>query len=516
MALFKHFEYNNILLNNILLNEGQCNSIEQTFQTFLNASPPDTNALTLALEPFFSDKMLFSSGTEPYFAPTTLKDYPTDQIILTQIVEYCIEQYGFDEDNKDINFKKNIETLLAIPVIKRLVQQKNGYLLSVMNRKLEIRKEKIELLEKCKKLVLSLDTLDKSKHDECAEKLSDFLYRMKHPEEDEDKMQKSFDDFLQYMSKVQPDSEWKKKKTEKEIIAWLYAGDNAPIGPEMRFVFLSSVHRRYTEKKFTSLMLESLGRPNSETSISTLPDAIRAIEVTHEKMNFKTRWQACGMMLGGVTFGIECVMLILEKGTVQGLLDNPIEVISYIALGLLVFGYPMGKFFYSAHVKELDKQNKEHYFEKHFNLPPAQEEITENRGIKFNFVLFGVLAEAVLVFRGIISGFAFVLDMAIWSDQGGEYDNNIPGAYFWEESPSGLLSCVLAVSIVTFAAWVAYSLASGHYALDGKESNEHETAQEKDKRMRTEIKLNNAVLRFSPESRLTASLPMLRRCAAFG
>ena len=211
--------------------------------------------------------------------------------------------------------------------------------------------------------------------------------------------------------------------------------------------------------------------------MSHLPNALAAFKQTDAAMETKTKWQSRGMMLGGVTFGMEVVMIGLERVAWSDAIENPEVILALITAGFMIFGYPMGRFFKSAHHDALLKQNKESYFEAQYGQSKEQHSLVlfsdrlRNRP-GYAIAAFGVLAEGLLIFRGILSGIGFTADLLTLCVTGDDYENKIPGTYFMETCPeAGYVLCPLAT---LFAAAVSYCLMSGHFALDGRECCEHE------------------------------------------
>ncbi len=244
------------------------------------------------------------------------------------------------------------------------------------------------------------------------------------------------------------------------------------IRPQQRFVFLSLIDAHYPDKS-------EFGSVSSDNpkDMAHLPNALQALTVTHRKMEQKTKWQSYGMMLGGVTFGMEVVMLGLERVAWSDNAAHPEVILALVFAGFLVLGYPMGRFFKSAHHDALDKQNKELFFEAQYGQEAGQSQLVlfrERMKVRPGYAVaaFGVLAEGLLVFRGILSGTGFVADMFTLSIDNGDYENKIPGTYFMDAHPvMGGIFCMVAT---LFALAVSYSLMSGHFALDGRECCEHE------------------------------------------
>jgi len=239
--------------------------------------------------------------------------------------------------------------------------------------------------------------------------------------------------------------------------------------PKNRYVFLTLIREHYQY---------SYGDVSDDLKeMSHLPNALVAFDKTNAAMETKTKWQSRGMMLGGVTFGMEVVMLGLERVAWSDTIEEPGIILALIAAGFMIFGYPMGRFFKSAHHEALLKQNKENYFEAQYGEDKDKSSLVlfsqrmQNRS-GYAIAAFGVLAEGLLIFRGILSGIGFTADLLTLCATGDDYQNKLPGTYFMDTCPeAGYILCPMAT---LFAASVSYCLMSGHFALDGRECCDYE------------------------------------------
>lgn len=496
--------FNYLNKNGVEINEAVCSDFETYFSDYMQAGGQNNlTKLVNATLLFPADDTLNLA----HLPNSIVSDYPDNYLVLTQAILYCCDKYDVQAQEK-INAYLNHEKIIS------LAKQKNNFLIYMLSARAqgkkaaEKRKEEVSFAiddsiegEIEIKTPPNMSESDGESKDSASSSGSDtdeatpkkiimadcqsFL-RMLSTEMEDPVRQIA----LNHMVSTLMTYNKTKFADEQTTVDWLYS-EMVTKRKADAWVFLNMVYRRYRpsslisalECRFTVHTLASFNKNH------TIYSELEKVESTYEEMELITTYQARGMRAGGFVLGVTAGAVILEW-VAQQEFAQAWHIILLSGALCMTAGDFLGRFFYKSHNEELDKANKENYFNETY-LEKEREPLSRT-------AYWGVNSECFFVFFETIAVGMFFCDLAAWAlHPEDDYSMTfmLPGKYCWDtvgcESALGASTFILATAAVaTLAVFFGLCMRSGHVVLDAKEATKYDHDQATLATMKT-LRLSN-------------------------
>lgn len=455
----------------------QYEDLESVEAYFATAATPKKQA-TINITPII-DKLINATKSietdSAGLSESTKLDMPHGQIVLTKALVYLIEKYGIDYH---YHINRYGLAVLKDPRILELAYKNNHELIYRIN--IAVKKKKEEDDTKAREEIYR-NRLSKLLKDEALieKRVKSFsrFYKLLESEPEDKAMRTALDGLIEDFGGVS-------KRDQTILNAYMLFG-------RYNWTFLNAVYSYYRDEGILGLddfykRLKKIQQANNAPTlkdnkksrvVDDLMGELQCVEKTHANTLQRTIKQSIWISIGGFAFGMELVMLPLETFALNTLLSPLHILLVSIAAGILA-GPMIAGYFLTGHYDELYKQNQSEYFEENSPQKPAHKAPTENSFAevvaRIGTLEEGCAAGALLLTLGAFVGF----DLVSLAIVGGEYTSALPGQYFVTEvlmkcDPGFYVLTAVAVGALLYATYQSCrSLASAHYALDGKNTLE--------------------------------------------
>jgi hypothetical protein len=464
------------LVDILNFNDKTVTSLEEQFKAYLTSDQHSVDIHASLTEL----KNLTDKITPALILPSTAQAYPDQQLLLTQALVQLITTHGMNSDGTQVNQRAIM--LLKTPLVMKLAYKNNHALIYEINRVVRDRKAVAESAVLQKKILEKLKAQFTQEADltSAVRSVESFLFYLDHPSEEEG-MERALTDLMEGFDALLSAS----NQDPLDLLRWM--NQEFIKSNQARWYFLKTWYLHTKNQGILSIENQLLLPLQKKENTKEIIEDFQLVDKAFLQGEAKTRWQAVGMQVGGFAFGMELGMVVLENLALMSSLGAWLVLLASLA-ACVVLGTCIAKFFFSAHVVELEKLNKLSYFEKSMKTVHPEPAAPPSRGWGKTIALIGTLEEGAAAGTLLLTLGAFMLlDLPTWGVAKGNYNSSLPGLFFAQSSPHVALTVLSFALLFTFSAVVSYCLYSGHRALDAPNTVEYYEKQAVEAEMRNVI-----------------------------